>query len=145
MLLTLSRRQSANGATIGDMRAEGRWLCHTLEDEIREIANQPVEEWKIYGRTAIPAGNYKVVINWSPRFKRELPMLLYVPGFTGVRIHPGNKPEDTEGCVLVGFGVTPDGRGITESRSAFAKLISELNSAYDEGEETWLSIVNPTN
>jgi hypothetical protein len=42
------------------------------------------------------------VLSYSNKFKKFLPELINVPGYSGVRIHVGNKPEDTEGCILPG-------------------------------------------
>jgi hypothetical protein len=61
-------------------------MCWTCEDEVREVPGQPVATWKVPGKTAIPAGIYEVDITMSQRFGRDLPVLLAVPGFTGVRI-----------------------------------------------------------
>jgi hypothetical protein len=81
----------------------GAWirLCWTLEDVIREVPGQPVENWKIFGETAIPSGTYQALLNFSQHFQRDLPELLNVPGYAGVRIHGGNTAVDTEGCILV--------------------------------------------
>jgi hypothetical protein len=65
-----------------------------LEDTVREK--------KIAGKTAIPEGTYQVIVNRSPKFKRDLPLLLDVPNFEGIRIHRGNTVKDTSGCILVG-------------------------------------------
>lgn len=82
--------------TIGKLYIDGAYFCDTLEDTVRTGE-------KIAGKTAIPAGTYKVKITWSPRFKRYLPEILNVPNFSGVRIHAGNSALDTEGCVLLGL------------------------------------------
>lgn len=91
------------GCTLGSLYVNGRWCCWTLEDELREQPGQPVERWKVKGSTAIPSGTYEVQITRSARFKTDLPLLLDVPGFTGIRIHAGNTHKDTSGCLLVGL------------------------------------------
>ena len=83
--------------TIGKLYIDGHYLCDTLEDTVRPAGT------KIAGKTAIPAGTYKVKKTMSPRFKKILPEILNVPGFTGVRIHAGNLPKDTDGCLLLGL------------------------------------------
>ncbi len=84
--------------TIGRMLINGKYFCDTLEDQVRDLTS----EKKVYSKTAIPAGKYEVRVTWSPKFKRNLPMLLGVPYFSGIRIHRGNKADDTSGCILVG-------------------------------------------
>ncbi len=49
----------------------------------------------------IPALVYKVQVTQSPRFKRLLPILIQVPGRSGIRVHRGTKPEHSKGCILV--------------------------------------------
>lgn len=49
----------------------------------------------------IPALTYRVDVTLSPRFKRPLPILLQVPGRSGIRFHRGTRPEHSKGCILV--------------------------------------------
>ena len=49
----------------------------------------------------IPCGTYPVRVTWSPKFKRMLPIVLNVPGRSGIRVHRGTKPEHSRGCILV--------------------------------------------
>jgi hypothetical protein len=83
--------------TIGKLYIDGHYLCDTLEDTVRPAGT------KIAGKTAIPAGTYRVKKTMSPRFKKILPEIMNVPGFTGVRIHAGNTAADTDGCLLLGL------------------------------------------
>ena len=49
----------------------------------------------------IPAGTYPIAVTWSPKFRRMLPIVLNVPGRSGIRVHRGTKPEHSRGCILV--------------------------------------------
>lgn len=95
MKILLKRKKFLSDRTIGELTINGKFKCYTLEDTVRP------EGVKIPGQTAIPAGEYTVIVTHSQALKRRLPLLLNVPGFTGVRIHGGNRPEHTRGCILV--------------------------------------------
>lgn len=103
----LQREEFTDESTVGKLyfrlsdRDPWTWLCWTLEDVVREVPGEPVEAWKVKGQTAIPRGTYAVRVTHSNRFKTDLPLLLNVPGFAGVRLHGGNTAADTEGCILV--------------------------------------------
>jgi len=96
--LKVERRWPTENYTIGRFYVNGEFWCNTLEPKVRDLT----KEKKVPGKTAIPAGTYEVIITYSQKFKRRLPILLNVPDFTGVRIHSGNKVEDTEACILPG-------------------------------------------
>ena len=138
MNITLQRRPSTQHCTLGELSIDGVFECFTLEDVVREVAGEPAADWKIAGETAIPAGRYQVIVNHSAHFGRDLPLLLKVPGFEGIRIHPGNDDKDTEGCILVGKRIL--GEAIADSRDAFAPLFQTITEALANGEEVWLEV-----
>jgi len=121
MKITVKRLHRTEHSTIGELSIDGKFECYTLEDKERDV--------KIKSETAIPKGEYKVIINQSNRFKRLLPLLLNVTNFEGVRIHSGNSNHDTEGCILVGTTRTLDYIG--NSRVAFQKLFKKMQLAKD--------------
>lgn len=129
MNLTLERVQFGEDCTIGRLFVDGEFRCFVCEDAVREVPGRPVTEWKIPGKTAIPYGTYGIIINRSARFGRDLPLLLNVPGFIGVRIHPGNTAADTEGCLLPGLDRRPAGVG--RSRIAFDQLFNDMVAQHD--------------
>jgi hypothetical protein len=143
MDLVLRRRILTARSTIGALEVDGQFECLTLEDQVRRDPNPatPANEAKIPGQTAIPAGKYRVIVNHSARFQRLLPLLLDVPGFAGVRIHPGNTAEHTEGCILVG---DEEGRDfIGNSRLAFNRLYPKIMAAFAKREPILLEILDP--
>lgn len=147
MQFVLHREMTADGNTLGKLSLDGEFVCHTLEDPIREREGQPVYMWKIPGRTAIPAGSYRLVITHSPRFDEPLPLLINVPGFSGVRIHAGNDVQHTEGCILVGLarGQLDNDLGveILQSRKALEQLMKLLQNAQEDDELVHITIINP--
>ena len=105
---------------IGDLFVDGVFFCHTLEDEKR------ADGVKIKHETAIPNGIYKVVLTRSNRFKRIMPLLLDVKGFSGIRIHGGNDSSNTSGCPLVAFN-TDYKRIWGTAEKKLTKLLSEAD------------------
>ncbi len=138
MNLKLLRGSTEDDATIGALFANGHFECLMLEDAIREVPGLPVSAWKIKGQTAIPAGRYHIVVTPSQRFGRRLPLLLGVPGFEGIRIHPGNTKADTDGCLLP--GKSRKGSTLLHSRMAFERLYALIETSSDPA---WIDIQNP--
>ena len=136
--LRVERNECSAACTIGELSIDGAFECYVLEDTVREKEGEPVEAWKVKGETAIPRGTYPVVITQSERFQRPLPLVQNVPGFTGVRIHPGNTSEDTEGCLLVGRGRTA--KTVTESKAAFNQLYGKIQQGLQDGDTVTLEI-----
>lgn len=135
MKLRVERLWKKPAYTVGRLFVDGKFFCNTLEDTVRDLSN----EKKVYGKTAIPYGEYKVVFNWSPKFGRNLPRLLNVPAFEGILIHPGNTADDSAGCILVGRN-TEVGR-LTESRYTSDKLNVLIEDAQRRGESITIEIV----
>lgn len=134
MKLLLRRKYKAEGYTIGNLYVDGRFFCHTIEDQVRDLPEHCPDtgsgrscrcKAKVYGRTAIPGGKYRVTMEYSPRFKRVLPLLHGVPHFLGIRIHSGNSEEDSAGCIIVGRN-TVKGK-VTESRKTLEGLVALLS------------------
>lgn len=119
-------------STISRVFVGDEFICYVLEDVTR------LAGVKISGETAIPYGEYAVEVTFSPHFQRNLPLLVDVPNYAGVRIHPGNKPADTEGCLLP--GMTYDTDVVNNSRDAFAVLFGKILNAKAVGEQVTISI-----
>ena len=115
MLLSLIRTNATPDETTGILLIGGKPFCGTLEPPTVPNASHP--------KGAIPLGWYKLTLTKSPHFGRVLPLVNYVPGFEGIRIHAGNTRKDTAGCILVG---QLSGSTLLHSRQAEQDLISKL-------------------
>ena len=124
--------------TIADEYSSGtedRYFCDTLEPTWRDYEHGA---YKVKGRSAIPEGRYAVVISYSPKFQAWLPILLGVPKFSGIRIHAGNTPQDTEGCILVGKNRLVG--QVLDSRIWLHRLKKKIVEAKARDEPVWLTI-----
>ncbi len=128
MEIRVKRIARKDGYTIGRMSLNEEYFCDTLEDTDRGLKSTMSEEEilskKRKGITAIPTGKYDVILTFSPRFKRVLPLLLNVPGYQYIRVHNGNRPDSTEGCLLVGENKVKG--QVLNSRATLEKLMSIL-------------------
>lgn len=152
MELTLKRMFKGPEYTIGHLYVNGVYECDTLEDVDRGLTSnmtiQEIAAKKLYGKTAIPAGTYRIDMNTvSPKFKDKswarfcggkLPRLLEVKGYSGVLIHVGNKPEDTSGCILVGDNKIKG--QVINSTSTFQQLYHLMLKAGAGGESITIKI-----
>lgn len=135
---SLNRVQKDPDVTIGELSINGHRICYVLEDPVREVEGEPVESWKVKGQTAIPVGRYRIERTWSPRFGHTTPQLMDVPGFQGIRIHPGNTTADTEGCLLPGLERRSDSVG--SSQLAYREILKWLDTIERNGDEAWIEI-----
>ena len=152
MKLKIWRKWPKSGYTIGIFYISGKRICEVLEDTDRGLVSTmptgKINQIKVKGKTAIPKGTYRVTLSVSPKFKDRVwgkrydglvPEVLNVKGFSGVRIHPGNRASDTDGCPLIGDN-TAVGR-LTNSTNRYYELMDSLVPAFERGEDIILEIV----
>lgn len=127
--------QAAEWFTPGRMYRNAVFFAFTCEDRDRRLESGGV---KVATKTAIPRGVYRMTVSFSHRFQKQLPEVLDVPQFAGIRCHGGNKAEDSEGCVLVGQVRTST--GVAQCADTVKRLIDSINQAEDLGKAVWLEI-----
>ena len=142
MELRLERKYRNNNYCIDKLYINGKYFSDVLEDPDRGLTDtmslEEIKKIKIKGNTCIPYGTYNVTITYSPRFKRNLPLINNVKGFDGIRIHSGNTPQDTEGCLLPGFNKVKG--QVIDSRVTTDKLIAQIQQALNKGEKVTITI-----
>lgn len=144
MILEVNRKEFYKDRTIGGFYIDGQWYYYTLEDTDRQRQdNGTIIPWstdlKVPKETAIPRGRYQVIIDWSDRFKRNMPHILDVPDFVGIRIHILNTPVETEGCVGVGLQYEVSSHNILKSKLAFDDFFPRLEAGLREG-SVWIEV-----
>lgn len=138
MKIVVDRDVFTDKTTLGHMTIDGLMFGYTCEDVDRRLEDNPDQEI-IRGQTAIPRGIYKIILSFSHRFQRIMPEILDVSGFTGIRIHGGNGPDDTEGCVLLGKSRLYD-TGTAGCKERNKMLIEKLEEAEERGEYSTIEI-----
>ena len=143
MKLKLKRRYFADTYAIGSLFINDVYFCDTIEDKNRDLNKDgdlnDKGEGKVYAQTAIPFGTYRVVVNRSPKLRRELPRLLGVNHFDGILIHRGSSAKSSAGCIIVGENKVKG--GVVNSAVYEVDLISKLKGAIRNGEEVFIEIV----
>jgi len=143
MKLLLNRVYLHEDYTIGKLFVNGEYFSDTVEDKVRD-ANKDGDlldegETKVYGKTAIPYGKYKIELSMSPKFKRMLPLILDVKHFIGIRIHKGNTAQDSHGCIIPGENKIKG--GVINSTFYEIKLVDIMRRAILLGEEIEIEIL----
>lgn len=143
MKLKLERLYLKDTYTIGKLYIDDKYFCDTVEDKVRDLNKDgdlnDLGETKVYGETAIPYGTYEVEVTYSPKFKRELPLIKNVPHFEGIRIHKGNYATNSSGCVITGENKIKG--GVINSTPYEIKITSLIKEAQNKGEKITIEIV----
>jgi translation elongation factor EF-4 len=120
----------------GNLYLNGKLLMSTLEPaDAFLIKSDPVDKINLEkkrGKCAIPYGTYTVNFVYSARFKRVVPILIDVPGFSGIEIHVGNSSADSMGCLLVGLDNKKGEDNLIFSKVALDLLMKYLNDGVEE-------------
>ena len=142
MKINIKRIARKTHYTIGHLYIDGQYFCDTLEPAdcglIKDMPLHEILRAKAKGKVAIPIGCYRVFITKSVRFGGWLPLVYGVPGFKGIRIHAGNRPADTSGCILVGWNRRVG--QLLNSRTALYLLMQKMTEALGRGERVELEI-----
>ena len=143
MKIQLIRKHRKTNYTIGQLFINNQYFSDTLEDTVRGLKDsmslEEIRRIKVFGSTCIPYGTYKVTITYSPKFKKNLPLINNVKGFEGIRIHSGNTNYDTQGCVLLGFNKVKG--KVINSKDTVDKFINLVQKAIDTGEQVTIHII----
>lgn len=143
MELYLKRHTLADTYTLGNLTFDN---CDTVlpitEDKVRPNGE------KVYGKTAIPEGRYKVSLDIvSPKFSQypfymevcegKLPRLQNIPNFIGILIHCGINEENSLGCPILNKRNEP----LEKSKEYFRKMMEILSSAPNK-DDIWINVIN---
>ena len=148
MELILERIAMKKSYTIGRLSIAGKdgiepdtYFCDTLEPKRRDYKNG---ERRVEGCSAIPEGRYAVVISFSEKSQKWLPVLLGGPEFNhkwkDIRIHSGSTVMDTDGGILVGLNLKPG--QLLNSAIWLYRLKRKIVEAKEKGEGVWIQIQN---
>lgn len=100
--MLLLREQMINDAVLGGLYVGGQRVCETLENKDK----------------LIPCGHHTLSVTKSPKFKRDLALIHSdaIPSSRGIRLHAGNRADQSLGCVLV--GMSRDNDRLADSKTA---------------------------
>lgn len=156
MEILLIRRYPKSDYTIGRLFVNGVLQGNTLEDTDRGLSDamdeRVIRNRKIYGKTAIPKGRYRIdMTTVSPKFSKypfymeicqgKLPRLRGVKGFEGILLHVADGPKGAdllEGCI--GIGMNRIKGQLCEGKETFKKVYTLMKEAHDRGETIYITI-----
>ena len=142
MELKLIRKYRKTDYTIGILYVNNKYFCEILEDTDRGLKDsmslEEIKKIKIKDQTCIPYGKYQILMTYSPKYKKIMPLVNNVKGFEGIRIHSGNTNKDTSGCLLPGFNKIKG--QVINSRETFNKLYSLIQTAINNNKKVTIEI-----
>lgn len=132
MELKVIRKEFTDSYTIGELYINDKFFCYTMEDTDRGLNENDslakMKRVKVSKRTAIPYGEYRVILSFSKKLKRFLPLILDVPNCRGIRFHKGSTQDWSSGCVLVGMKKAGSKlKDIVEAENSLMTILKSVN------------------
>lgn len=142
MDIVVERKYKKPTYTISPLFIDGERFCEVIEDKDRGLDDSmSVDEIlvrKVYGETAIPTGTYNVIMSMSQKYKKRMPEIQNVKGYSGIRIHSGNTEKDSLGCLILGKNTQPG--MVTQSRATCNAFYEKIEKALKKGEKVTITI-----
>ncbi len=130
--INITRTYRKNSWTIGKLYVNGSYVCNTLELHDSTYYGEDF----VLGKSAIPVGVYTLATCvWSPKFNDFRPRITDFKYSKNILIHEGNKPEQTEGCILVGNNLVTG--MVLNSKATLEKLQKKLSE-----HDSWKLIID---
>lgn len=150
--LTITRSEYGGTYTMGKMRVDGMLFGDSIEPKSRHLSSDmpldQIKEGKVYGKTAIPTGRYRLEWRVSPTLKDrpyakkydgKFPYLVAVPAWTDVMIHPFNYGPESRGCIAVGERRSPG--VLAHATRGYEDLMDYyLVPAFHRGQEVYVTV-----
>lgn len=132
MEIKIVRSEFESDRSLGKLYINDKFFCYTLEDTDRgltkDMKKEDIRRIKVAKRTCVPYGRYRVILSYSTKLKRYLPLILDIPEYRGIRIHKGSDVQWSSGCPLVGTGRKGNKlTGINDAEKALIKLLDSVN------------------
>ena len=150
--ILVERNEYGANYTMGKMYVDGMPFGDTIEPASKHLSNSmplsEIKEKKVYGKTCIPTGRYKLTWAYSPRlggrayakkYNGKFPLLNNVPGWSGVLIHPFNYGTESQGCISVGERWSA-GKIINATKGFQDLMDFYLVPAFQRGQEVYITI-----
>jgi hypothetical protein len=121
------KRSYLDNCTIGKLYFQGEFICYTVE---RPWLNNEKNV------SCVPSGLYQLQPYSSSKYNDCYSLTAFnlgvglTPKFhrTHILIHPGNFPNDIQGCIAPGLYLHPTVWGVSQSRVAMDKLRGIIES-----------------
>ena len=134
MEINVTKIDQTENSTISKLWIDSKFIGFILEDGEHES--------KIHGQTRIPGGRYRIIKDYSTKFKYQFGYcwhILDVPNFSEIKIHKGNWITDTEGCLLPCREMGFDGKNFygINSKAAYDPMMKMLSGS----NEHWIDML----
>lgn len=139
--------------TEGRVYIDGALFGESMEPFSRHLTSdmslEEIKKIKVAGKTAIPTGRYKVILavsnrlkdrSYAKKYNGRFPLLVDVPGFSGILEHPLNKGTESAGCIGLGEKWKP-GVVLNSQKAHFDLMDFYMLPAEKAKREVYITIV----